>query len=637
MQLMESGGGNSTGTRSGIDKRLAALCLAAIGVVYGDIGTSPLYTVKEVFSEHGGVELNDANILGTVSTIFWALMLVVTLKYVMLVLRADNRGEGGIMALLTMALSAIGRGSRYRTLLLAIGTFGATLFLGESVITPAISVLSAVEGLELVAPGLEAYVLPIAVTVLVVLFLVQKRGTAHVGKLFGPIILLWFIVLGAAGVAHIWQAPRILRALDPFIGLNFLIERGPLMFVALGAIVLAVTGTEALYADMGHFGRKAIRISWLNIVLPALALNYLGQGALLLDHPEAVENPFYFLFSGQLLLPAVGLATLATIIASQAVISGAYSIVQQAVHLGMLPRTHIVHTSSSQAGQIYIPMVNWFLLFAVVVVCVSFGSSSALAGAYGIAVTGTMLITTLLTFVVVRRKWRYPLWLALIATGFFFFIDAVLLTSTSLKFLQGGWFPVLMGLMLFALMWTWKEGRALLMQHMGKDDPELVDFVNTLKYSPFPRAARTAVYMVANPKPVPRALLHNLKHNLTLHEKNLVVTVNFLDMPYLENEKRVEVEDLTQNFWKVRVQFGFMEEPDVPAVLEKHLPPELGFKLFTASFFISRETVVPTKGAGMAAWREELFGVLTRNAGSVVNYFNLPPNQVIELGSRIHI
>ncbi len=620
-----------------IDKRLAPLCLAAIGVVFGDIGTSPLYTLKEVFAEDGGVELNQADILGSVSTIFWALMCVVTLKYVILVLRADNRGEGGIMALLTMVLASVGRGSKYRTLLLALGTFGAALFLGETIITPAITVMSAMEGLELVTPALKDYVLPMSVTAIVLLFFMQKRGTALVGKLFGPVILLWFFVLGIAGLVQVVQAPRILAALNPLVALGFLIDLGPTVFLALGAIVLALTGAEALYADMGHFGRKAIRISWVGVVLPGLALNYMGQGALLLDHPEAVENPFYFLFPAQLLIPAVVLATAAAIIASQAVISGAYSIVQQAVHLGMLPRMHIVHTSSSQAGQIYIPTINWLLLLAVIIVCISFGSSAALAGAYGIAVTGTMLITTLLTFVVVRRKWRYPLWLALAATGFFFIVDAVLLISTSFKFLQGGWFPVLLGLSLFALMWTWKEGKVLLTEHIGDSDPALTDFVNTLQYSPFPRAARTAVYLVANPKPVPRALLHNLKHNLTLHERNLVVTISFADIPYVEPKQRVEVEDLGQSFWKVRLQFGFMEEPDVPKALVDCLPPELGFKLFTASFFISRETVVPTKGRGMAPWREEMFAVLSRNAGSVVNYFNLPGNQVIELGSRIHI
>jgi KUP system potassium uptake protein len=619
------------------DKRLAAICLAAIGVVFGDIGTSPLYALKYVFSGSGQVELAEASIIGAVSTVFWALMVVVTLKYVILVLRADNRGEGGIMALLTMVMTAIGRGSRYRTLLLGLGTFGAALFLGESIITPAVSVLSAIEGLELVAPELHPYVMPIAVALLVILFFVQKRGTAAIGKFFGPTILLWFTVLGVIGVFQIAQTPRILLAFNPFMALEFLIERGPLMFVAIGAIVLALTGAESLYADMGHFGRKAIRLSWLCVVLPGLALNYMGQGALLLRNPEAAENPFFLMFPNALLLPAVLLAAMATFIASQAVITGAFSIVQQAVHLGMLPRMHIVHTSSSTAGQIYVPAVNWFLLFSVLVTCISFGSSEALAGAYGIAVTGTMLITTLLTFVVVRRKWHYPLWLAVAATGFFFLLDALLVVSTSFKFLQGGWFPLLLGSSLFLLMWTWKEGRALLMQRMGKDDPQLTEFVNALQYSPFPRAARTAVYLVANPKPVPRALLHNLKHNLTLHEKNLVVTVTFADIPYVDEEHRVEVEDLGQSFWRVRMQFGFMEEPDVPAALEKSLPPALGFKLFTASFFISRETVVSTAGTGMAQWREEMFGVMSRNAGSVVNYFNLPGNQVIELGARVHI
>jgi KUP system potassium uptake protein len=618
-------------------KRFAALCLAAIGVVFGDIGTSPLYTLKEVFAEHNHIALTPDNIIGAVSTIFWALLLVVTLKYVMLVLRADNRGEGGIMALLAMALSTASKDSRRKTWLLALGTFGAALFYGDSIITPAISVLSAVEGLELVAPGLEEYVLPIAVTILIGLFAVQKRGTEKMGRLFGPIITVWFLVLGVMGLVHIVQAPGILRALNPLMAIQFLAERGAAVFLPLGAIVLALTGAEALYADMGHFGRKAIQVSWMSLVWPGLTLNYLGQGALLLEHPEAVSNPFYLSFPDMLLIPAVGLSTLVSIIASQAVISGAYSVTQQAIHLGMLPRMHIVHTSSNKAGQIYMPSVNWILLAAVLTVCISFGSSSALASAYGIAVTAAMMIDTLLTFFVVRYKWRYPLWVALGATSFFMLIDVMLVLACSYKIPDGGWFPLVLGVSLFFTMWTWKEGRDMLLHSIKEDDPNLLDFVRTLGNNQIPRAPRTAVFLVSNPTTVPQALLHNIKHNLTLHEKNLVVTVKFTDEPQVDEDQRLRIHELGNNFWQISIYFGFSEQPDVPRALNLCNEQGLKFELYTASFFISRETVVPSPGKGMAAWREGLFATLQRNAGSVVSYFALPPSHVIELGTRVHI
>jgi KUP system potassium uptake protein len=618
------------------DKQLASLCLAAVGVVFGDIGTSPLYTTKEVFSPENGLPLTDANIIGVVSTIFWALMMVVTLKYVILVMRADNRGEGGIMALLAMALSAVNNPKR-QLALIAIGTFGCTLFYGDSIITPSISVLSAVEGLELAAPALEPYVLPITIGVLIALFLVQRHGTAVVGRMFGPILSLWFLVLGCVGFWRILDAPEVLAALNPFNALNFMLDRGVGIFVVVGSIVLSLTGAEALYADMGHFGRKAVRIAWSGLVLPGLALNYLGQGATLLAHPDAIEYPFYRTFPPSMLYPAIALATMATIIASQSVITGAYSLTQQAMHLGMLPRLQTVHTSSSASGQIYIPAVNWFLLVAVIIACLIFGNSSALAGAYGIAVTGTMLCTTMLTFFVVRYKWHYPLWLALAATGVFFVVDSLLFVSTSFKFLQGGWFPVALGLTLFVTMWTWKDGRELLNKRINEDDPDLMDFVWNLDNSPFPKVPRTAVYLVSNQAKVPRALLHNLKHNLTLHEKNLVVTVKFSDVPYVETDQRVQVDELGQGFWRVTLTFGFMEQPDVPEALMLCNAKGLKFDLYTSSFFVSRETLVPTANHGLPKWREQLFIALSRNAGSVVNYFNLPSNHVIELGARINI
>ena len=619
------------------DQRLATLCLAAIGVVFGDIGTSPLYTLKEVFSEHNQILVTEANVLGAVSTIFWALLLVVTLKYVVLVLRADNRGEGGIMALLAMALSTASKDSRRKTWLLALGTFGAALFYGDSIITPAITTLSAVEGLELVAPAMEEYVLPVSLSILVGLFLAQRRGTEKIGRLFGPVIAVWFVVLGIVGISQIVRAPQILAALNPVHAIEFLADRGIAVFLPLGAIVLALTGAEALYADMGHFGRKAIQISWMSLVWPGLTLNYLGQGALLLTQPETVTNPFYLSFPSLLLIPAVVLSTAVSVIASQAVISGAYSVTQQAIHLGMLPRMHIVHTSSNQAGQIYIPAVNWILLIAVLTVCVSFGSSSALASAYGIAVTAAMMIDTLLTFFVVRYKWRYPLWIAASATVFFLVIDAMLVIACSFKIPDGGWFPLLLGMSLFTTMWTWKEGRDLLMLHIREGDPNLLDFVRTLNNNPIPKAPRTAVFLVSNPTTVPQALLHNIKHNLTLHEKNLVVTVKFTDEPSVDIEHRLRVHELGNGFWQIAIYFGFSEQPDVPKALELCNQQGLKFDLYTASFFISRETVVPSPGKGMAAWRESLFAALSRNAGSVVGYFAIPPTHVIELGTRVHI
>jgi KUP system potassium uptake protein len=619
---------------------LAALTLGAMGVVYGDIGTSPLYTMKEIFSPATGIPLDATHLIGAVSVIFWGLMMVVTLKYVLLILRADNRGEGGIMALTALAAKAAGTTPRRRVVLLLLGVFGAALFYGDSVITPAISVLSAVEGMEVVTPALKPYVLPICAAVLVGLFAVQQFGTGLVGKMFGPVIVLWFGVLTATGVNEIMQQPAILAALNPLNAVAFLSAQGWHVFVAVGAIVLAFTGAEALYADMGHFGKRPIRLAWVGMVLPALTINYMGQGALLMRDPSALENPFYHLFPSAWLIPAVVLATLATVIASQAVISGAFSMTKQAVQLGLLPRMAVHYTSAKEAGQIYMPEVNWLLLAAVLLAVVSFGSSSAMAAAYGIAVTVTMLITTLLTFFVIRNGWNYPLPVAIATTVVFLALDLLLVISCSLKFFQGGWFPLVLGLAIFIIMATWRRGRELLIDCIRHDDPELLPFIAGLSSDAVHRVARTAVYAVANPDTVPQALMHNLKHNQVLHERNLILTVVFHDVPWIPFDERVQVQSLAPGFWKVQVNYGFKNTPDIPKALELCNAQGLPINLFETSYFLSREIVVPTKGAkeaGMAHWREALFALMSRNSGSVAGFFRLPNNCVIELGTRVQI
>jgi KUP system potassium uptake protein len=606
-------------------------------VVYGDIGTSPLYTMKEIFSPTTGIPLDAAHLIGAVSVIFWGLMLIVTIKYVLLILRADNRGEGGIMALTALAAHAAGKTPRKRVMLLLMGVLGASLFYGDSVITPAISVLSAVEGLEVVTPLLKPYVLPVSAAVLISLFAMQRYGTGTVGKLFGPIILLWFAVLAFTGVLQILQEPSILLALNPLYAFDFLRNQGWHLFVALGAIVLAFTGAEALYADLGHFGKRPIQWAWTGVVLPALALNYMGQGALLMHDATALENPFYRMFPNEWLIPAVVLATIATVIASQAVISGAYSMTLQAVQLGLLPRLQVKFTSAKEAGQIYMPQVNWLLLIAVLLAVVGFGSSSALASAYGIAVTVTMLITTALTFFVVRHGWGFPLPVALAATGFFVLLDAALVVSCSLKFMDGGWFPLVTGALLFLLMATWRRGRELLLDNIRQGDPELLPFINALSIDKVHRVARTAVYAVANPDTVPQALMHNLKHNQVLHERNLILNVVFHDVPWIPFDERLQITPLASGFWRVQVNYGFINQPDIPKALELCASKGLPINLFETSYFLSREIVVPTRGAGMSRWREALFALMSRNAGSVADFFNLPNNCVIELGTRVQI
>ncbi|MEN9627293.1 MAG: hypothetical protein RJA10_520 [Pseudomonadota bacterium] len=616
---------------------LGALTLGAIGVVYGDIGTSPLYTVKEIFSPATGVPADAAHLIGATSVIVWALMLVVTLKYVLLILRASNHGEGGALALTALAATAVSHKPRLRTALLLLGVFGATLFYGDSVITPAISVLGALEGLEVLTPVLKPYVVPLTVLIVVALFAVQRFGTGRVGRFFGPVIVLWFAALAVTGVLQILQEPRILAALNPLHAAQFLFNRGWHLLATVGAIVLALTGAEALYADMGHFGRKPIQLAWLGLVFPALALQYMGQGALLMRQPAALDNPFYRMFPQGLLVPALVLATLAAIIASQAVISGAYSMTQQAMQLGFLPRMAVRYTSAREAGQIYMPRVNTILMLGVVAAVVGFGSSSALAGAYGIAVTLTMLITTLLTYFVVREGWRLPAPVAVGATLFFASLDLALVASCAIKFFDGGWFPLALGLVIFLLMSTWWRGRSLLLDSIRSEGLDLQAFVATLPTQGMHRAERTAVYLAADASTVPQALLHNLKHNQVLHSRNVVVSVKFQPRPWVPMAERTQVEALGRGFWRVTLHFGFMNVPDVPKALSLAAQQGLPVPPFESSYFLSRETVVPTPGGGMALWREKLFAAMSRQAGGVAEFFRLPDNAVVELGTRVQI
>ncbi|MEI7680248.1 MAG: potassium transporter Kup [Betaproteobacteria bacterium] len=616
---------------------IAALTLAALGIVYGDIGTSPLYAAKEVFNPTHGIEFTAANVIGGVSTILWALMFVVTLKYVLLIMRADNKGEGGIMALLALAATSVRERTGWGRGLAIIGVFGAALFYGDGVITPAISVLSAVEGLEIATPVLKPYVVPITVVVLIALFAIQRTGTSTVGALFGPVMGLWFCVLGFAGVLQIIQTPAILAAFNPWHAYHFLTLHGWSSFLVLGSVCLAVTGAEALYADMGHFGKRAIRIGWFSLVFPALALNYLGQGALLIAKPEAVSNPFYLMFPDWALYPMVGLATLATVIASQAVISGAYSITKQAVQLGFLPRMQIIQTSAREIGQIYIPIINWTLLAAILAAVIGFGSSANLASAYGLAVSGTMLIDTVLTFFVIRYTWNYGLPLCIAATAFFLAVDAAFLSANLVKTIDGGWFPLMMGAAVFTVMVTWRRGREILFERMRSSSIELKPFLSSLFIDPPPRVEGTSIFLVGDAESVPHALLHNLAHNKVIHERIVFLTVVYRDVPWVRDEDRVLIEALGNECFRIKLHFGFMNVPDVPKALKLCKPHNMEFNTLETSFFVSRETVIPTPGDGMALWRERLFATMTRNAGNIVDYFHIPSNRVIELGTQVEI
>ena len=614
----------------------AALTLAAIGVVYGDIGTSVLYALKEVFGS-GHVPFTQANIYGILSILFWTLTVIVSLKYVVLVLRADNNGEGGLVAMLALASQAVKDKPRLRNILLAMGIFGTSLFYGDGVITPAISVLSAVEGLEVVSPHFKQGVIPLTLLVLFCLFVVQKRGTGGIGRFFGPITLVWMASIAALGVSHIVGHPEILWALSPHHALGFMLHQPGTSFIILGAVVLCVTGAEALYADLGHFGKRPIRIAWFAVVMPALVLNYFGQGALLLANPDAVKNPFYMMAPAWALLPLVGLATMATVIASQALITGAFSVTKQVIQLGYLPRLNILHTSVRDTGQIYIPFVNWGLFVAIVLAVVMFRSSSNLAAAYGIAVTLDMLITTVLTFFVLRYGWRYPLALCLGATGCFFAIDLAFFSSNLLKLFQGGWFPLLIGGAVFTLMMTWKRGRSLLNDKLRSDAIDLGSFLEAVFVSPPTRVEGTAVFLSAETGVVPNALLHNLKHNKVLHAQNLFVTVHNHEVPWIGLDRRLQIEPLGHDCWQVVIHYGFKNDPDVPRALQLLRGHGCDVEPMTTSYFLSRDTVIPSMGGGMAPWREKLFAQMHRNASAAADFLHLPNNAVVELGSKIEL
>ena len=615
---------------------LAALTLGAIGVVYGDIGTSVLYAVKEVFGS-GHVPFTHANVYGILSILFWTLTVIVSLKYVVLVLRADNHGEGGLIAMLALASTAVKDRPELRQTLLAIGIFGTALFYGDGVITPAISVLSAVEGLEVISPAFRKYVVPITLVVLFALFAVQKRGTGGIGKFFGPITVVWFLTIAGLGVVQIVDHPEILAALSPHHALRFMWQQPGTTFIILGAVVLCVTGAEALYADLGHLGKKPIRLAWFLVVMPCLTLNYFGQGALLLARPEAVTNPFFNMAPDWVLLPLVLLATMATVIASQALITGAFSVTKQAMQLGYLPRLQVQHTSEHDTGQIYMPFVNWGLFAAIVLAVVMFKSSTNLAAAYGIAVTLDMLITTVLTFYVIRYGWKYPLWLCVAATGFFFVVDLAFFTSNLLKLLAGGWFPLLIGGVVFTFMMTWKRGRSLMAQAQQAEALDLPSFLEAVFVSPPVRVGGTAVFLTADSNTVPNAMLHNLKHNKVLHDQNLFVTVRSHEVPWIAAGQRLQIDPLGHDCWAVTLNYGFKDDPDVPKALQLMRGHGCDMEPMTTSYFLSRDVVTPTLGGGMAPWREKLFAQMHHNASGAAAFLNLPNNAVIELGSKIEI
>ncbi len=625
---------SSKATLSG--KQLAALTLGAVGIVYGDIGTSPLYALKEVFA-HGHVPLSPGNIYGILSLIFWTLMVIVSLKYVMLILRADNNGEGGLIAMLALASTAVKDKPVLRSRLLAVGIFGTAIFFGDGVITPAVSVLSAVEGMEVAAPGLERFVVPITLIVLTGLFMVQKHGTGGIGKFFGPITALWFVVLAILGLQHILENPAVLAALSPHHALMFVIEHPHMAFIALGSVILCATGAEALYADMGHFGKAPIRLAWFSLVLPSLTLNYFGQGAMLLQHPENVKNPFFEMAPQWALYPLVALATCATVIASQALISAAFSVTKQVIQLGYLPRLRILHTSVNETGQIYVPFVNWTLYGCIVMAVIFFGSSSKLAAAYGITVTIDMLITTVLTFFVIRFAWKLPMWLCLSATGVFFVIDLMFFGANVLKVVDGGWFPLLIGVVMFSLMMTWRDGRHLLSERLRSDAIDLHPFLEAVFSSPPLRVSGTAVFLSADAGATPNALLHNLKHNKVLHAQNLFVTVKAHEVPWIGLDDRLEVESLGNDCWQVMLHLGFKNEPDVPEALKLLKSHGVTIDDMETSYFLSRDIVIPTIGSGMAPWREKLFAGMHRNAAGAADFLSLPTNRVVELGSKVEI
>jgi KUP system potassium uptake protein len=614
---------------------LATLSLAALGVVFGDIGTSPLYTIKEVFSlGHHSIELNSFNVLGILSMIFWSLIMIVSIKYVSFIMRADNRGEGGIMALLSLANKNTST-QQMKSLIIRLGILGACMFYADGMITPAISVLSAIEGLEVAAPNLHSLIIPITLIVLLILFWAQSRGTGLVGALFGPIMFCWFVVLALLGVANIIYEPSVLAAINPMHGFNFMYAHPLAGFVTLGAVVLSVTGAEALYADMGHFGQKPIAIVWLFFVLPSLVLNYFGQGALIISNPESIKNPFYLMAPEWLVMPLIILSTLATVIASQAVITGAFSVSRQALQLGFLPRMHVEHTSENQEGQIYLPRINWLLMISVMSLVMIFKNSGNLAAAYGIAVTGNMVITTFLAGFVFHKVWNWNLTKTISFMVVFLIIDLAFFSANILKIPDGGWFPLLIGIILFILMTTWKKGRATLYKILKGEAIEINSFISSLGTYPPPRVEGTAIFMTPNPEGVPHALLHNLKHNKVIHEKVIILTVMFMDYPHSLSKDLVTVEKLPYEFYKVTVKYGFKDEPNLPKDLALCTKYGVNIDPMNSSYFIGKEILLATPKENMNYWRKKLFIGLFRSAETITNQFKLPPNRVVELGSQV--
>ena len=646
MSVNETGGAEAAAPHDAGDGHshgpLTKLAIGAIGIVFGDIGTSPIYAFRETFAGHHVLRVDQLHVYGVLSLIFWSMMIIVTLKYVTIIMRADNKGEGGSLALLALINRQIGGKKKWTAGIVLLGVFATALFYGDSMITPAISVLSAVEGLTTVNAGLEPFVIPIAVGILVGLFFIQSHGTARVGALFGPVMLFYFVTIGILGVTHIVDRPEVILAtLNPWHFLQFFIAEPVRAFIALGSVVLAVTGAEALYADMGHFGRKPIRVSWIYFVLPALLLNYMGQGAMLMsmapaEAMETVKNPFFYLAPEMLRLPLVLLATAATIIASQAVISGAFSVTQQAIQLGFVPRLRITHTSESAAGQIYIPVVNWALMIMVILLVIMFGSSSNLAAAYGIAVTGAMLIDAVLISVVLLQLWNWNRIVSIVLLALFFTVDGLYLTANLLKIPAGGWFPLLIGAIAFTLLTTWAKGRQLLLARMDEASLPIEIFIKSAATSAT-RVPGTAVFMTSSSSGVPHALLHNLKHNKVLHERVILLTVKIQDVPYVPEAKRVETKEYGSGFYRMIIHYGFMEEVNIPSVLQSTKDCGPTCKMMDTSFFLARQTLIASARPGMAIWREKLFSWMLRNAESAMEFFKLPTNRVVELGSQVEI
>ena len=630
----EHGPGNSPACSSA---QSAALAIGALGIVYGDIGTSPLYTLKECFHGMHAVAVTPDNVLGVISMVFWSLMMVVSFKYVIFIMRADNHGEGGIFALLAMLREGPASKGRSWKLLLILAAFGAALLYGDGVITPAISVLSAVEGLEMATEAARDFIVPITCTVLIGLFGFQKYGTAVIGRIFGPVMLVWFVVIGFLGFKEILAEPRIVLALNPWHALEFFRINSTHGIVVLGSVVLCITGGEALYADMGHFGRKPIRLSWYGVVLPGLILNYFGQGALLLLHPEKTFNPFYALVPEELLYPMVALSTVATIIASQALISGLYSLTQQAIQLGFTPRMRIMHTSGEAKGQIYMPSVNWMLMIACLGLVLFFKESGRLAAAYGIAVTSTMTITSILFFEVARRNWNWPFWKAAPLVALFLFFDVSFLGANLLKIVDGGWFTLTLALLVLTVMVTWRDGRAVLARHYGMMRMPLDIFLRDMAdYRP-QRIPGTAVFMSISPDGVPHTLLHHFKHNEALHKRVVLLSILSAGTPEVAPEKRLNIENLGQGFYRVVASYGFMETPNVPDIMELATRKGLAMDVYSTSFFLGRETLLTTGDSPMATWRKTLFAFMARNSWNATSFFKLPPGRVIELGNQVEL